>query len=457
MANNPYSLREGLTDDAKILFDSLIQGQNLTNQRLDDIYRILIKNHSTTIGRLNVMIQTLSNLSIGGGGVITPPDAGDIIDDLTDLQSEIHVNIEEVLTESADASVATYFTKYAPIIYGSFKLKADGTNVPTTDYEVQYTTGQIKLLNPAALAGKRLTVDYNNEVVYVEDQPLTAIDAVNFIYEAPYTSIIEDTVIVSNTKGTAIMPISVDSRSGKIKVDGSKYDDVETTVASFKVVLPLGYSRIVGTSDAGNQITHLFTSDYAALFTAITDTQGDNGELSANHNSQTSVLKNTGEEGLDVSYAVVHDSTGRIYIGDGNYNSVTGINLTHNLGTSAFKAFVITSNNTTEGYIGEVWVEQKADQSLKVFNSGSDAATAFKYVVIKNSVGKETGSGNFAEGGTTVTHNLALGEDYSVLIQPTQNPNGHLGDVWVDIAHDSFTVHHTGDWTGTFDYLIIEN
>lgn len=67
---------------------------------------------------------------------------------------------------------------------------------------------------------------------------------------------------------------------------------------------------------------------------------------------------------------------------------------------------------------------------------------------------KMAGSANFnSTTGTTINHSIG-NTNYRVLVTPIGNPNGFLGEFWVEKANNSFTVKCSGTATTAFDYVI---
>lgn len=64
---------------------------------------------------------------------------------------------------------------------------------------------------------------------------------------------------------------------------------------------------------------------------------------------------------------------------------------------------------------------------------------------------------NFAGAtGCTITHSYGH-TDYQVIVNPTQDPAGYLGEVWFSKAANTVVVYNSGTAAGTFDYVIIPN
>lgn len=65
------------------------------------------------------------------------------------------------------------------------------------------------------------------------------------------------------------------------------------------------------------------------------------------------------------------------------------------------------------------------------------------------------GSSNFSSTlGVVIPHSIGH-TNYYVQITPTQNPNGYLGEVWVEKSSTSFKVCCSGTATTTFDYVVV--
>lgn len=57
--------------------------------------------------------------------------------------------------------------------------------------------------------------------------------------------------------------------------------------------------------------------------------------------------------------------------------------------------------------------------------------------------------------GRTISHSIGH-TNYRVLITPTANPNGFLGEVWVIKSANAIVVYNSGSATGSFDWEIAE-
>jgi hypothetical protein len=80
-------------------------------------------------------------------------------------------------------------------------------------------------------------------------------------------------------------------------------------------------------------------------------------------------------------------------------------------------------------------------------SSVNDIAIKAKEIVLE-------GSSSFnSNTGVVINHNIG-NTNYYVIITPTQNPNGYLGEVWVEKSNYSFKVLCSGSATTTFDYVV---
>lgn len=67
----------------------------------------------------------------------------------------------------------------------------------------------------------------------------------------------------------------------------------------------------------------------------------------------------------------------------------------------------------------------------------------------------DEGSANFnSTTGTIIPHSIGH-TNYFVRITPTQNPNGYLGEVWIEKSATSFKVCCSGTATTSFEYVVI--
>lgn len=70
----------------------------------------------------------------------------------------------------------------------------------------------------------------------------------------------------------------------------------------------------------------------------------------------------------------------------------------------------------------------------------------------------EKGIGNFnSRDGSIVFLKTPLNNsDYAVTVEPTENTNGALGEIFIAHKSDSyFEVRNTGSFKGTFNYIVV--
>lgn len=98
------------------------------------------------------------------------------------------------------------------------------------------------------------------------------------------------------------------------------------------------------------------------------------------------------------------------------------------------------------------------DELNKIGNLSSLNTTASSLVEAINNIKGYSlkGSSSFNSTiGTIINHSIGH-MNYYVLVTPTQNPNGYLGEVWVEKAMNSFVVKCSGTATTSFDYIVFE-
>ncbi len=136
-----------------------------------------------------------------------------------------------------------------------------------------------------------------------------------------------------------------------------------------------------------------------------------------------------------------------------NFAGPGGVVIPHSLTTANFDVFVIPEQNPL-GYLGEVWVN-KTTSNFTVFNSGT-ANTRFVYFIsgLSSPSYLMRGRANFSSvSGTVIQHNLNT-LNYDFLLMPIENPNGLLGEVYVDKGRNIATVYNLGSSNVLFDYRI---
>jgi len=67
---------------------------------------------------------------------------------------------------------------------------------------------------------------------------------------------------------------------------------------------------------------------------------------------------------------------------------------------------------------------------------------------------KPTASTFNGQTGRTLTHNYGH-TDYEIIINPTANPQGFLGEVWTIKSANTVVVYNSGSHTGAFEYVIV--
>lgn len=67
---------------------------------------------------------------------------------------------------------------------------------------------------------------------------------------------------------------------------------------------------------------------------------------------------------------------------------------------------------------------------------------------------KPTASTFNGQNGRTITHNYGH-TDYEIIINPTADPQGFLGEVWTSKSANTVVVYNSGSHTGAFDWVII--
>jgi len=204
-----------------------------------------------------------------------------------------------------------------------------------------------------------------------------------------------------------------------------------------------------GPNGVAIDITSLYigVTDYVVIITPD-GPAGYVGEISVENKAENSfVVKNTGT-GAESSTTF----TWEVFIGSNGVGTFAGmigktIDITSlEMGGSDYHVG-ITFNGIT-GYIGEVSVENKAENSFVVKNTGSDASTAFTWMIFTGDIGTGTLSGT---SGTSVDISaLALSTaDYHVCVIPS-DLTGYIGEISVDsLAINSFVVKNTGSDVAT--------
>lgn len=124
-------------------------------------------------------------------------------------------------------------------------------------------------------------------------------------------------------------------------------------------------------------------------------------------------------------------------------------------------SFISYMDSTTEGAIrrdmGDLSGLSTNDKTslvlaLNEINSSvsvvNDVATKAKEIVLKGTSAFNSNTG------VVINHTIG-NTGYYPIITPTQNPNGYLGEIWVEKANYSFKVLCSGSATTSFDYVVL--
>ncbi len=67
---------------------------------------------------------------------------------------------------------------------------------------------------------------------------------------------------------------------------------------------------------------------------------------------------------------------------------------------------------------------------------------------------KPTASTFNGASGRTITHNYGH-QNYQVLVNPTADPAGFLGEIWFSKANNTVVIYNSGPAVGAFDYTVL--
>ena len=269
--------------------------------------------------------------------------------------------------------------------------------------------------------------------------------------------------IEGDLTGTWLLAGSTDvatSVTGKLSAQWSLLSEIpasSSVTGSLELDIQLLASTNFGISNyagpTGAIIAYPNLTDSMVCITSIADPPADVGETyigSTNPNSL--IVYNSGHGRSEFRWAIPNNPYGK---GDSTFAGPGGQTVTHTKGDTDYVPCIIPSANGN-GAIGEWWITDIANTSFVVRNSGS-GLPAFKWAIPRFGTGGKGASSFAGSGGVIITHNLNISGGYTPLIIPTENPNGHLGAVYVtDITTNSFTVKNTGSAITTFMWLISE-
>jgi hypothetical protein len=142
---------------------------------------------------------------------------------------------------------------------------------------------------------------------------------------------------------------------------------------------------------------------------------------------------------------------------EGVLGGPTGRTILHTVGNTEYVVFAQHHDPEVPGSVGEVWASNLNNNSFTIANSGKDVTSKFDWVIFEKDL--SVGEGNFGgEAGTIVHHPYSgeLGVDYFVLVQPSENPQGELGHVYLE--HNdlgSFKIYNTGAARTSFYFKIV--
>jgi len=143
--------------------------------------------------------------------------------------------------------------------------------------------------------------------------------------------------------------------------------------------------------------------------------------------------------------------------GTNNFNSTTGVTISHSLGTSDLDILIVPIEDPSPDTIGDIWVEI-TNTDFTVYNSGS-ATTQFFWVILSTNPDDYFMRGNStfnpgAGNGVTINHNIGH-LNYFVIVIPTQDTGGNLGDVWIEKTETDVIIKNNGTANTSFNYRIV--
>ena len=207
------------------------------------------------------------------------------------------------------------------------------------------------------------------------------------------------------------------------------------------------YAGPTGTTIIHNGIL----ADYIAFITSTADVDASVGETHINSIGLNSfMVYNSGIGRSEFRWLIPNNPYDK---GDSTFAGLGGQTVTHTKGDTNYIPCIIPSANGS-GAIGEWWITDIANTSFVIRNSGN-GLTAFKWAIPRFGAGGKGVSAFVGSDGVIITHNLNISGDYTPLIIPTEDHNGHLGAVYVtDITTNTFTVKNTGSASTAFTWLI---
>lgn len=158
--------------------------------------------------------------------------------------------------------------------------------------------------------------------------------------------------------------------------------------------------------------------------------------------------------------------------GTNTFNGLDGIkiDLPEGVCTNANYTVILNPSISTNGNLGEFWIENKTAKSFRVGSSGRLVSVKFDWILMLN----ESQSANFdstnfpflqgeatlsAEAGTTVTLPRTMPDgDYSVYVTPVENHGGQYGEVWTENkTNNSFKLRTSGGSVSKVNYIAVRN
>ncbi len=136
----------------------------------------------------------------------------------------------------------------------------------------------------------------------------------------------------------------------------------------------------------------------------------------------------------------------------------TTITLPSTLANTNYRV-LLQANSATGGGIGDVYVTNKTTSSFKVYCTGQNfgGATFDWAVVLDADPVLKTGSNSFTPTtGTSITIPDMGNTNYKVLITPSANTLGAVGDIYLsNKTNTGFKVMSTGSGNTSFDYVVV--
>lgn len=270
------------------------------------------------------------------------------------------------------------------------------------------------------------------------------------------------------------IPRATNANHGTIQLgENLKYNedthavDVELTKASYStlgVVKPSGKNITVDKNGVIDAVIGL--DDIELIVDSIREINVKMHSMQLEIENITTILGQIDKDNVMKVYAK------NFITGSNVFNGLDGLTVKlPEIVTNTDYTVILTPSISTNGSLGEFWIEDKTTESFRVGSSGSLVSAKFDWILMlsetdttdfdKDKFALQHGNATLQPGedGVEVTlTNEMKNDNYSVYISPVGNHEGEYGEVWTENKTTTgFTIKTSGGTSSDVNYIVVTN